>query len=352
MANVFPTTLNDFSSGDVIESAWADSIEDKLGIDNSAVATSIDYLLKSTSSSDPGHKHTLANGATDVTASATELNILDGATLSVTELNYVDGVTSAIQTQLDGKAATDQTMYIGTTAVTIDRASAALTLAGITLTTPDIGTPSAGTLTSCTGLPIAGLVASTSTAIGVGSIELGHATDTTITRVSAGVVAIEGINILTVAGGTLTGNIILGENTAIALDPAGSADGKYTGITVTGTAGAVLAFGDLVYLAVADSRWELADADAIATSGMMLGMCVLAAAGDGSATTILLNGIVRADTAFPALTIGSPVYAGETAGDIQVAVPTGTDGVVRIVGYALTADEIYFNPSPDHITIT
>ena len=61
MANVFPTTLNDFSSGDVIESAWADSIEDKLGIDNSAVATSIDYLLKSTSSSDPGHKHTLAN---------------------------------------------------------------------------------------------------------------------------------------------------------------------------------------------------------------------------------------------------------------------------------------------------
>jgi hypothetical protein len=37
-------------------------------------------------------------------ATATELNILDGATLSTTELNYVDGVTSAIQTQLDNKA--------------------------------------------------------------------------------------------------------------------------------------------------------------------------------------------------------------------------------------------------------
>lgn len=36
-----------------------------------------------------------------VTASAAELNILDGATLTTTELNYVDGVTSAIQTQLD-----------------------------------------------------------------------------------------------------------------------------------------------------------------------------------------------------------------------------------------------------------
>jgi hypothetical protein len=39
-----------------------------------------------------------------VTSTAAELNILDGATLSVTELNYVDGVTSAIQTQLDAKA--------------------------------------------------------------------------------------------------------------------------------------------------------------------------------------------------------------------------------------------------------
>ena len=38
-----------------------------------------------------------------VTATAAELNILDGATLTTTELNYVDGVTSAIQTQLDAK---------------------------------------------------------------------------------------------------------------------------------------------------------------------------------------------------------------------------------------------------------
>lgn len=42
----------------------------------------------------------------DVTASASELNILDGATLTTTELNYVDGVTSNIQTQLDSKLST------------------------------------------------------------------------------------------------------------------------------------------------------------------------------------------------------------------------------------------------------
>lgn len=40
----------------------------------------------------------------NVTASDTELNVLDGVTANTTELNYVKGVTSAIQTQLDGKA--------------------------------------------------------------------------------------------------------------------------------------------------------------------------------------------------------------------------------------------------------
>lgn len=40
---------------------------------------------------------------TDITATAAEVNILDGATLSTTELNYVDGVTSPIQAQIDTK---------------------------------------------------------------------------------------------------------------------------------------------------------------------------------------------------------------------------------------------------------
>ena len=60
-----------------------------------------------------------------------------------------------------------------------------------------LGTPSSGTLTNATGLPVSGITASTSTALGVGSIELGHATDTTLARVSAGVVSIEGVNVVT-----------------------------------------------------------------------------------------------------------------------------------------------------------
>lgn len=62
---------------------------------------------------------TLTLGATTLTATGTELN-------------YTDGVTSSIQTQLDAKAP----------------------LNSPTLVTPNLGTPSAGVLTNCTGLPV------------------------------------------------------------------------------------------------------------------------------------------------------------------------------------------------------
>lgn len=44
-----------------------------------------------------------------ITATAAELNKLDGVTATATEINYLDGVTSAIQTQLNGKAASSHT---------------------------------------------------------------------------------------------------------------------------------------------------------------------------------------------------------------------------------------------------
>lgn len=82
----------------------------------SAIQTQLD------GKSSTSHTHLLTAGATDVTSSAAELNILDGATLSTAELNYVDGVTSSIQTQIDTKvtgpaSATDNAVvrYNGTT---------------------------------------------------------------------------------------------------------------------------------------------------------------------------------------------------------------------------------------------
>lgn len=71
--------------------------------------------------------------------------------------------------------------------------------------TPDLGTPSAINLTNGTALPVSGITASTSTALGVGSVELGHASDTTLARTAAGRATIEGAEIVrssTTQGGT------------------------------------------------------------------------------------------------------------------------------------------------------
>jgi hypothetical protein len=87
-----------------------------------------------------------------------------------------------------------------------------------TFTTPALGTPSAVTLTNGTGLPVSGISASTSDAIGVGTIELGHATDTTLARASSGVVTIEGVNVVTTSSTDTLSNksISLATNTVTA----------------------------------------------------------------------------------------------------------------------------------------
>jgi hypothetical protein len=162
---------------------------------------------------------------------------------------------------------------------------------------------------------------------------------------------------MTVAGGTLTGTINLGENAGLTLDNDLSADGKYSGTVIDGTAGATLAFGDICSPSGTSNKWVLADANVItATTGDargILGICVLAA-NDTDPTKMLLYGTVRADTAFPTLTINAQVYLSETPGDVTLTQPTTTDAVIRVVGFgtAGTGDNLLFNPSPDWITHT
>lgn len=65
-----------------------------------------------------------------------------GVTASAAQLNFCSGVTSNIQTQLNSKASTGQTFYIGTTKVAINRGSSALTLSEVNIS---------GSSGSCTG---------------------------------------------------------------------------------------------------------------------------------------------------------------------------------------------------------
>lgn len=58
-----------------------------------------------------------------ITATAAELNKLDGVTATAAEINYLDGVTSAIQTQLNGKAASSHSHPVSqVTGLTASRA--------------------------------------------------------------------------------------------------------------------------------------------------------------------------------------------------------------------------------------
>jgi len=65
-------------------------------------------------------------GSFGVTATAAELNKMDGVTATTTELNYTDGVTSNIQTQLNSKLSSNQTITLsgdasgsGTTSIAV-----------------------------------------------------------------------------------------------------------------------------------------------------------------------------------------------------------------------------------------
>lgn len=60
------------------------------------------------------------------------------------------------------------------------------------------------------------LASDTTTAVGVGSVELGHASDTTLTRAFAGRLAVEGVNVVTTSStDTLTNKTISGSNNTI-----------------------------------------------------------------------------------------------------------------------------------------
>ena len=79
-------------------------------------------------------KDKLKIGGTAVTTTAAELNVLDGipGTLTATELGYVDGVTSAIQTQLDAKAALAGATFTGNVNLGVDDTGVDLKLFGAT----------------------------------------------------------------------------------------------------------------------------------------------------------------------------------------------------------------------------
>jgi hypothetical protein len=108
----------------------------------------------------------------------------------------------------------------------------------------------------------------------------------------------------------------------------------------TGTVGWVRYFSST-------STWLAANAS---TNGVQAtSLLAIMTNGAGFNRGMLVRGYFK-NTAW-SFTIGRPVYLSTTNNTLTGTAPSASGNVVRIVGYAIAADEIYFNPSPNWVVI-
>lgn len=79
----------------------------------SATFTNLGNATLTVAIANDSHTHTVST-ISDLTATAAELNIMDGITATTAELNYMDGVTSNVQTQLNAKYGSGSNATLGT----------------------------------------------------------------------------------------------------------------------------------------------------------------------------------------------------------------------------------------------
>jgi hypothetical protein len=131
------------------------------------------------------------------------------------------------------------------------------------------------------------------------------------------------------------------------------ADETYSGTTATFTAGEALSRGEVVYFKAADSKMWKAVASAEATS-----RCVAMAAADIAADAtgaFLLRGFLTDNGTFPAYTVAGVLYTPEdetaTENVPEQTAPDTTGDFVQVIGWAVTANTIYFDPDSTIIEI-
>ena len=149
--------------------------------------------------------------------------------------------------------------------------------------------------------------------------------------------------------GTLSGGIVdIAQEAHLDSSPA---DETVSGITGTFTAGEDLVRGEVVYFKAGDSKMWKAVASASATS-----RCVAMAAADISADAtgkFLLYGFLQDNGSFPSYTVGGTLYTPEAETSSQnvpeQTAPDSDGDFVQVLGFAVTANSVFFNPSNDII---
>ena len=145
------------------------------------------------------------------------------------------------------------------------------------------------------------------------------------------------------AGVEITGNVFLNGSTTpgnIVLD---------TTLAANQTSGTIIKIDDQtvapgeVYIrgeASGSGLWARTTAGSESLSGT--GLLAYALGTNAQDDGMLLNGVIY--DASHSFTIGLPIYIGVTTGTLTTTAPSGSGEVVRIVGYALDANHIYFCP--------
>lgn len=118
-------------------------------------------------------------------------------------------------------------------------------------------------------------------------------------------------------------------------------DKSFSGMRVELTAGMAINFGKFCYMG-SDGKMEYTDADSITTCGGWA-LSVETYIAENATGTFLLHGFARDDGWD--WTAGSMLYADTVnEGNFTHIIPSGSNDVVQIVGIAISADIIYFNP--------
>jgi hypothetical protein len=201
---------NDYANGDQLTATAFNEVTTAVndaytkpgtGIPSTDLASAVQTSL---GKADSAVQSVSSTSITDATTTGKALLTTTNASTARTTLGVAYGTTTGTVAQGDDSRFTPSSTSIsdstttGRALLTTTDASTARTTLGVAYGT-SAGTviEGNGTLTNCTGLPVTGIAASTSAALGVGTVELGHATDTTLSRSAAGVLAVEGVDVVT-----------------------------------------------------------------------------------------------------------------------------------------------------------
>lgn len=159
----------------------------------------------------------------------------------------------------------------------------------------------------------------------------------------------------TSSGVTVTGNCTLSSDGNLVLDPdsgiqlntfdAPGAGAEGNGIIIK-LHSTTTTFGKIYYKSNFAAAWSLADADSDGATRMLGVALGTSSLNDG----MLLQGLIR--IASHGLSAGAPLYVSTTAGEFTTTAPSGSGDYVRVVGYTIDSNIIYFNPSGTWVEVS